>query len=87
MSPRERSPKSAATPLIEGDAGMNKLVDDLDAASLFAALSSSTNKRDIKIGRSTHLMHLEENRYAPYREAEIFLLGKDEPVGRFAVAV
>jgi pimeloyl-ACP methyl ester carboxylesterase len=55
------------------------LVDDLDAASLFAALSSSSNKRDIKIGRSTHLMHLEQNRYALYREAETFLLGKDEP--------
>jgi hypothetical protein len=24
-------------------------------------------------------MHLEQNRYALYREAETFLLGKDEP--------
>jgi len=30
-------------------------------------------KRDVKIGRATHLMHLEENRYALYHEAQTFL--------------
>jgi hypothetical protein len=33
-------------------------------------------RRDVKIGRATHLMHLEENRHALYREAETFLSGE-----------
>ena len=32
-------------------------------------------KRDIKIARATHLMHLEAMRYALYRESMSFLLG------------
>ena len=31
---------------------------------------ASPMRRDIKIGRATHLMHLEENRFALYRETE-----------------
>ena len=50
---------------------------DADAAWLFKALSASPRRRDIKIGRATHLMHLEENRFALYREAECFLKGGD----------
>ena len=50
---------------------------DADASWLFDALSASPRRRDIKIGRATHLMHLEENRYALYREAECFLKGGD----------
>jgi pimeloyl-ACP methyl ester carboxylesterase len=52
-----------------------------DSAWLFAALSSSRLKRETTIGGGTHLMHLERNRYALYRETETFLLGKDEPQG------
>ncbi len=33
--------------------------------------------RDVKIPRATHLMHLEENRYALYRQAEAFLKTKE----------
>jgi hypothetical protein len=36
-------------------------------------------RRDVKISRATHLMHLEENRYALYREAETFLNDADSP--------
>jgi hypothetical protein len=43
---------------------------DVDAAWLLGALPCA---RDIKIPRATHLMHLEENRYALYGEAEAFL--------------
>jgi pimeloyl-ACP methyl ester carboxylesterase len=50
---------------------------DADAAWLFDALRASPVRRDIKIGRATHLMHLEENRYALYRETEAFLTGGD----------
>lgn len=34
-------------------------------------------RRHIKIGRGTHLMHLEEMRYAHYRESIGCLLGGD----------
>jgi pimeloyl-ACP methyl ester carboxylesterase len=50
---------------------------DADASWLFEALSASPRRRDIKIGRATHLMHLEENRFALYREVECFLRGGD----------
>ncbi len=52
---------------------------DADARWLFDALRLSPYRRDVKIARGTHLMHLEENRYALYREAEAFLLGDDLP--------
>jgi pimeloyl-ACP methyl ester carboxylesterase len=48
---------------------------DADARWLFGALSASPLRRDIKISRATHLMHLEENRFALYREAATFLAG------------
>jgi pimeloyl-ACP methyl ester carboxylesterase len=50
---------------------------DADAGRLFDALSAAPLRRDIKIGRATHLMHLEENRFSLYREAETFLRGSD----------
>ena len=50
---------------------------DADARWLFDALRGSPLRRDVKISRATHLMHLEENRYALYREAETFIQGKD----------
>jgi hypothetical protein len=43
---------------------------------LFDAFPSA-RRRDIKIARATHLMHLEENRRALYREALNFLEGED----------
>jgi pimeloyl-ACP methyl ester carboxylesterase len=48
---------------------------DADARWLFDAFSASPLRRDIKIARATHLMHLEENRFALYRETETFLCG------------
>lgn len=50
---------------------------DDDAAWLLDALTASPLRRDVKIGRATHLMHLEESRYALYRETEAFLKGGD----------
>jgi pimeloyl-ACP methyl ester carboxylesterase len=49
---------------------------DDDARSLFDAFTSA-RRRDIKIARATHLMHLEENRRALYREALNFIEGED----------
>jgi pimeloyl-ACP methyl ester carboxylesterase len=55
---------------------------DADANWLFDALSGSPRRRDIKIARGTHLTHLEENRFALYRETECFLRGGDGSGGR-----
>jgi pimeloyl-ACP methyl ester carboxylesterase len=52
---------------------------DADARWLFDALKASPERRDIKIGRATHLMHLEDNRFALYRETECFLRGEGGP--------
>jgi len=57
------------------------LCTDADAAWLMDALTSSPRRRDVKIGRATHLMHLEAGRYALYRETEAFLGGGDTPPG------
>jgi pimeloyl-ACP methyl ester carboxylesterase len=53
------------------------LVTDSDARWLFDALCNAPAKRDIKIGRATHLMHLESMRLALWRESSVFLLGED----------
>jgi pimeloyl-ACP methyl ester carboxylesterase len=53
------------------------LVQDDDARWLFDSLSSAPTKRDIKIGRATHLMHLEVMRLALWRESIGFLQGED----------
>jgi pimeloyl-ACP methyl ester carboxylesterase len=59
------------------------VIPDEDARWLFEALTASSLKRDIKIGRGSHLMHLEAMRYALYRESIAFLLAGDEaPLGR-----
>ena len=50
---------------------------DDDARWLYDALKASRMRRDVKVSRATHLMHLEENRYALYRETETFLNAAD----------
>jgi pimeloyl-ACP methyl ester carboxylesterase len=56
----------------------DSLVTDADARWLFDALKHARIKRDVKISRGTHLMHLEESRYALYREAQTFLDAGDQ---------
>jgi hypothetical protein len=41
---------------------------------MFDGLSAAASRRDLKLGRATHLMHLETGRFALYRETETFLL-------------
>lgn len=53
------------------------LVTDEDAGWLYRAFAKSRNKRDIKISRGTHLMHLETMRRALWRASVDFLLGDD----------
>jgi pimeloyl-ACP methyl ester carboxylesterase len=56
----------------------DRMCTDADAACLFDAMQAAPMRRDVKIGRATHLMHLEENRYALYRETEAFLRAGDQ---------
>ena len=53
------------------------LIPDDDARWLFDALKQAPVKRDIKISRGTHLMHLESMRLALWRESINFLTGDD----------
>jgi pimeloyl-ACP methyl ester carboxylesterase len=53
------------------------LIPDEDARWLFDAFARAPIKRDIKISRGTHLMHLEAMRLALWRESVGFLLGDD----------
>ncbi|MEO9189376.1 MAG: alpha/beta hydrolase [Acetobacteraceae bacterium] len=55
----------------------DSLCTDADAAGLFQSLTSSPVRRDVKISRATHLMHLESGRFALYRETAAFLAGGD----------
>jgi alpha-beta hydrolase superfamily lysophospholipase len=57
----------------------DKASTDADACWLFDALRNSPVRREVRISRATHLMHLEEGRVALYREAETFLNGNDLP--------
>ena len=65
----------APVAIIRGD--WDGLVTDQDARWLFERLARSAERRDIKIGRGTHLMHLEVMRTALWRESIAFLLGDD----------
>jgi pimeloyl-ACP methyl ester carboxylesterase len=67
----------APTAIVRGE--WDSLVTDADARWLFDALRAAPIKRDVKISRGTHLMHLEESRYALYKEAQSFLDGRDRP--------
>ena len=74
----------APVAIIRGE--WDSLATDTDAHWLFDALKASPMKRDVKIGRATHLMHLEENRYALYHEAQTFLdEGHHQPAQRAAM--
>jgi len=66
---------SAPVAIIRGE--WDGLIPDEDAGWLFRAFTHSPNKRDIKISRGTHLMHLECMRPALWRESIGFLLGDD----------
>lgn len=63
----------APVAIIRGE--WDSLITDADARWLFDALKASSIRRDIKIGRATHLMHLEAGRFALYRETATFLDG------------
>ena len=59
---------------------------DADARWLLGALNASPERRDIKISRGTHLMHLETMRHALYRESITFLGSSPAPIGSVGVS-
>lgn len=64
----------APVAIIRGE--WDTMAPDADARWLFDTLTACPVRRDVKISRATHLMHLEENRHALYRETEAFLTGE-----------
>jgi pimeloyl-ACP methyl ester carboxylesterase len=66
---------AAPVAIIRGE--WDSLMRDDDARWLFDAFTGSPLKRDIKIGRGTHLMHLEVMRLALWQESIGFLRGYD----------
>ena len=67
----------APVAIIRGE--WDTMCNDADAAWLFAAFTASPIRRDVKISRATHLMHLEAGRHALYRDTQNFLAGGDVP--------
>ena len=55
----------------------DRMSSEEDAEWLFNALKASPLRRIATISRATHLMHLEENCFALYRETQTFLAGND----------
>ncbi len=65
---------TAPVAVIRGE--WDSLCTDKDAAGLLAELATAREKRDIKLPRGTHLMHLEEGRTALWEAATAFLLDR-----------
>jgi pimeloyl-ACP methyl ester carboxylesterase len=57
----------------------DSLCTDADARWLWDALAAAPLKRDVKIGKGTHMLHLEEARHVLYRETLAFLGEADSP--------
>jgi len=66
---------SAPTLIIRG--AWDVVTTDADARWLYDALTAAPVKRDVKIDRATHVMHLERGRRQLYREVSGFLAGGD----------
>ncbi len=73
--PFEPAKVRAPTLIIRGE--WETITTDADARWLFDALTGTPIKRDVKINRGTHVMHLEEGRVQLYREVAAFLRADD----------
>jgi pimeloyl-ACP methyl ester carboxylesterase len=70
-------PAKVVAPVVIIRGAWDGLIPDADASWLFNAFSRAPIKRDIKIARGTHLIHLEAMRLTVWRESVAFLLGDD----------
>ncbi len=75
-------PSKITAPVLIIRGNWDVVTKDADARWLFDALTSSPVRRDIKISRATHVMHLEEGRHQLFSEAAAFLA---EPTDAAAV--
>lgn len=73
--PYDPSQIAAPTLIVRGE--WDSLSTDTDATWLFNALDSAPAKRDLKISRGTHFMHLESARFALYDATRSFLFAQD----------
>jgi pimeloyl-ACP methyl ester carboxylesterase len=69
-------PAAVAAPVAIIRGAWDGLIPDEDARWLFDAFAKASDKRDIKIARGTHLMHLETMRHALHAESIAFLMGR-----------
>jgi len=70
-------PEAVRAPVLIVRGAWDSMCTDDDARTLFDALCNAAHRRDVKIARAGHVMHLEEQRRALYRETETFLCGND----------
>lgn len=70
-------PATVTAPVAIIRGAWDSLTTDADARWLFERFASPI-RRDVKIARAGHLMHLEEQRHALHRETETFLRGEIE---------
>jgi pimeloyl-ACP methyl ester carboxylesterase len=71
-------PAKIAAPTLIVRGAWDSVTRDADAAWLFDALGAARLRRDVKIDRATHVMHLERTRRQLYREVSSFLAAGDE---------
>jgi branched-chain amino acid transport system substrate-binding protein len=69
-------PKTITVPVLIVRGEWDTVARNEDAEWIFSRLVNSPVRRDIRIGRATHVMHLEEGRFQLYQETRIFLEGE-----------
>jgi pimeloyl-ACP methyl ester carboxylesterase len=66
-------PSQITAPVAIVRGAWDSLTTDADARWLFDGLTAARARRDLKIDRATHLMHLEKQRFALYAQTTAFL--------------
>ncbi len=74
-------PAAITAPVLIVRGEWDGVTTDADARWLYDRLTHAQLKRDVKISRGTHVMHLEASRYQLYREVDAFLAGGDIVTG------
>lgn len=69
-------PKRIAVPVLIVRGEWDVVTQNKDAEWIFSRLIHAPVRRDVRISRGTHVMHLEESRFQLYQESEAFLQGK-----------